>query len=104
MYRIISLLILMCAATAWGLRSDWKMHPTFDEAVTRVIETPRYVYFTSRQQPYEPGSRYNSREMLALFRYDKEDDGIISLSTDNILSDNVVSKLDYSPARGIWPW
>lgn len=78
---------------------DWKMHNTFDEAVTRVIDTPGFVYFTGRTQPFLPGQPYNSTEYLSLFRYDKENEEMESLSTDNLLSSNTVSCVEYSPEK-----
>lgn len=79
---------------------DWKIHPTFDEVVTRIVDTHRFVYFTSRTQPYVDGSKYNATEYLSLFRYDKENDELMSLSSDNLLSSPNVSHVEYSPEKG----
>lgn len=99
MLRLISLLVAALTVFSVGADTHWKMHPTFDEAVTRVIDTPDFVYFTSRTQPYDPESLYNSTEFLSLFRYDKGSEEIECLSTDNLLSSNTVSCLEYSPEK-----
>ena len=99
MLRLISLLVAALTVFSVGADTHWKMHPTFDEAVTRVIDTPDFVYFTSRTQPYDPESLYNSTEFLSLFRYDKGSEEIECLSTDNLLSSNTVSCPEYSPEK-----
>ncbi|MCH5222888.1 MAG: hypothetical protein J1E82_02515 [Muribaculaceae bacterium] len=97
MKRII--FILLAAIT--GIQAvmadgNWKMHPTFDEEVSHVIETPGYVYFTSRNMAIND---YNNT-YFALFRYDKSGEEIISLSTDNLLSGNLVNDVIYNPKKG----
>lgn len=99
MKRLSSLLTAIFCILAAGAHPDWRMHPTFDEEVTRIVDTPRFTYFTSRTQPYKPDSKYNSEEFLSLFRYDKEGDELLSLSTDNALASNIVSVLEYSPQK-----
>ena len=76
--------------------ANWRMHPTFDELVGRVVETPEYTYFTSRTLPV-----LSSRDdYKSLFRYDKDGDELRVLSTDNYLSFNTVLDIQYSPAKG----
>lgn len=91
-------LALGMAAVAWG-NPNWKMHNTFDEEVTRLIDTDNYTYFISRTQPYNGTIAENSDHLFSLFRYDKEADELINLSTDNLLSANVVSCVEYSPEK-----
>lgn len=101
MKRFISLLTLfLMVVAAWG-HPDWRMHPTFDGFVGRIIDTKKYTYFTSRTQQYSATSRFNNKEFRSLFRYDKDGDELQSLSTDNVLSDNLVSAIEYSPEKGM---
>lgn len=93
----ISLLLTLTALAQHG----WKQHPTFDGTVTRLVDTPRFVYFTSRTQPYVPGARYNGKERLSLFRFDKEGEELMALSSDNLLMSANVAKTDYSPEHGM---
>lgn len=100
MKHILSLTtaIALSAATVMA-NPDWKMHPTFDDAVTRVIDTKDAVYFTSRVQPYVTWIPDYATEQLSLFRYDKNADEIETLSTDNMLSSNNVAAVQYSPEK-----
>ncbi len=100
MKRLLSLLITITALAAFADPS-WRMHTTFDEEVTRIVDTGKFTYFTSRCQPYSPTSKYNTTEYLSLFRYDKENDELLNLSTDNLLATNNVSKIEYFPEKGM---
>ncbi len=95
----LSLFLALCAAPlAWG-NPNWKMHNTFDEEVARLVDTDSYTYFISRTQPYSATVAENSEHLFSLFRYDKEADELMPLSTDNLLSANVVSCIEYSPEK-----
>lgn len=87
----LSLAILTSAAGYAD--SNWKMHPTYDGEATHVVETPDYVYFTSRAIP-----KNNNliEERHSLFRYDKKGDELQTLSTDNLLSFNTVHDVSYN--------
>ena len=99
MKHILSLSIALCACGAtWG-NPDWKIHNTFDEEVSRIVDTSKHTYFISRTQPYSSTESLNNLNLYSLFRYDKEADELSALSTDNILSDNVVSCIEYSPEK-----
>lgn len=76
--------------------SNWKMHPIFDEEVTHVVDTPDYVYFTSKNK--KEGS--TTPTFSSLFRYDKKGEELISLSTSNILNSTSVRDLIYNPTKG----
>lgn len=95
----LSLYFALCAASlAWG-NPNWKMHNTFDEEVKRLIDTDNYTYFISRTQPYNSKVTGNQSHLFSLFRYDKEADELLALSTDNLLSANVVSCVEYCPEK-----
>ena len=74
---------------------NWKMHPSFGDAVNHVVETPEYVYFTDRVMP---ASEYIDK-MYFLYRYDKEGEEMQNLSMDNILSYNTVQTIQYNPQK-----
>lgn len=97
MKRLLSLILFL--PSFWLLRaadSDWRIHLNFDEEVTHVIETPDYVYFTSRRLPVNN----NTEALSSLFRYDKKGEELLSLSTSNILNGNTVRDIIYNPAGG----
>lgn len=76
--------------------TDWKLHPIFDEEVSHVVDTPDYVYFTSRNM--EENS--NNATFFSLFRYDKKGEELQSLSKSNYLNGNNITDLIYNPAGG----
>lgn len=106
MRKILSLLSLTALVTlllpfAARAAGNWKMHINFDDEITRVVDTGDMVYFLSRCEPYDPKIGLISTEQGSLFRYDKGADELLALSTSNILSDNVVSCIEYSPEKGM---
>lgn len=79
----------------WG-DPNWKIHPTFDEEVKHVVETPRFVYLTSRNMAKNTmNDTYHS-----LFRFDKEGEEFLSLSTDNLLSSGLINDVSYNSDKG----
>lgn len=87
--------------------ADWRLHSPFDTDVTKVIDTPDHVYFTSLCREYQPGifGKTNpiaglDRRLQSLFRYSKEDDEIISLNSYNLLSANIVDLAAYNYDKG----
>lgn len=75
--------------------SSWKLHPIFDEEVVHVVETPQYVYFTSRN--LMEGTSHET--YMSLFRYDKKGEELMPLSTSNILNSTSVRNILYNPAK-----
>lgn len=75
---------------------NWRIHPIFDEEVAHVVETPDFVYFTSRNT--QESNKYET--FLSLFRYDKKGEELMALSTTNILNGNTVSDVIYNPDKG----
>lgn len=76
--------------------SDWRIHPIFDEEVAHVVETPEYVYFTSKNtKDFGTADVFSS-----LFRYDKKGEELMELSTTNLLNGNNVRTIMYNPAKG----
>ncbi len=95
--KFFSFLILtLILSFGFAHASRWKMHPTFDGEIINLVETSGFVYFTSRAVPSSP----MFEDVRSIFRYDKENDEMQSLSTDNLLSNNTVSEISYCPAKG----
>ncbi len=99
MKTILSLSVSLCVAGIAAGNPNWKIHNTFDEEVTRLVDTGDYVYFISRTQPFSKEEIQNSKNLFSLFRYDKEADELLTLSTDNLLTANVISGIEYSPEK-----
>lgn len=74
---------------------NWRMHTSFSDKVTRVVETPEYVYMASLALPQ---SNYLDN-MYTLFRYDKVGDEMKGLSTDDGLAYNTIQEIQYNPEK-----
>lgn len=75
---------------------QWRLHPTFDGDVERIIDTPDYTYILSNNQIYMPSSRDNASRTMALFKYDKEAEELIWLNKQNHLSGTIVQAAEYN--------
>ena len=75
---------------------QWRLHPTYDGNVERLIDTPDYLYVLSYSQGYYPGTRDNGTKIFSLFRYEKDGDEIVSLDKSNLLSDYIISLAEYN--------
>lgn len=90
--------LILCLSILSQIKADdanWKLHPTFDEEVSHVVDTPDYVYFTS----YGLKSR-STEAFQSLFRYDKKGEELMPLSTSNILNSSSVRDIIYNPSKG----
>lgn len=97
MKKILFLILML--GVVWGVKADdasWRQHPTFDEEVSHVVETPDYVYFTSRSLM----ANDKKENYFSLFRYDKKGDELMPLSTSNILNSTSVRDVVYNPSKG----
>lgn len=92
--QILIILFFFLAAIKVSADPRWKMHTTFDGEIDHIFETPEYVYYTSRAIPDMDGQR-----RMSLFRYDKEGEEMQVLSTDNVLTSNTVSIVQYNPKK-----
>lgn len=97
MKKILSLILVISSVfVVFAVDANWKIHPIFDEEVTHVVETPSYVYFTSRQRELNP----TDEVFLSLFRFDKKGEELLPLSTNNLLNGNSVRDIIYNPTQG----
>lgn len=78
---------------------QWRLHPTFDGNVERIIDTPDYTYFLSNNQLYVEGQGGNGVISRSLFRYDKDADEFIFMHPGIGLSENVVRLAEYNPDK-----
>lgn len=100
MKRILHLILLFSLVmTAKAADGNWVIHPIFDEEVTHVVETPDYVYFTSKNLT-EAGNTTMMEIFNSLFRFDKKGEELQALSTTNMLNSNSVRDIIYNPAKG----
>ena len=79
---------------------QWRLHPTFDGDIVRIIDTPDYTYFLSNSQIYIPNRNDNGKIYRSLFRYEKASEEIVYLNRMNLLSDNILQTVEYNPEQG----
>lgn len=97
MKKILFLILgMIISIGAWGADTDWKIYPVFDEEVSHVVDTPNYVYFTSRNMQ----KNTDTESFFSLFRYDKKGDELMSLTALNFLNSNTVRDMIYNPESG----
>lgn len=97
MRKLLSLILsLLIFSTVYAQDSRWKIYPVFDEEVTHVIETPDFVYFTSRQLL----KNSDNETLFSLFRYDKKGEELLPLSQSNLLNGNTIRDVVYNPGKG----
>ncbi len=75
---------------------QWRLHPTFDGNVERIIDTPDYTYFLSHNQPFWEGTVDNINITMSLFRCAKDAEELEWLNESNMLSASVVHMAEYN--------
>ena len=75
---------------------QWRLHPTFDGKIERIIDTPEYTYFLSRCQPFIENAGDNTNTYFHLFRTDKDAEEIEFLCRQNLLSENIIHCAEYN--------
>ncbi len=82
------------SAAAQG--GSWRLHLPFDETVNKVFDTPDRTYFLGDAQIYLEYVQSNSTRLQTLFVYDKEGDEYRQLSSDNVLTENIIRTAAYN--------
>lgn len=99
--KAIHCLIILVAAALPAIAAapsgDWKLHPTFDNDIIKIVDTPKRVYMQVLGQPYSASAEAYAEMKPFLFAYDKEADEMLSYNRRNYLSANMVSFFDYNP-------
>ena len=90
------ILFLFLLTPLYAFDSNWKIHPIFDEEVSHVVDTPDYVYFTSRNMAV---NQWNDA-FFSLFRFDKKGEEILPLSVSNVLNGYNIREVVYNAAKG----
>ena len=88
---LVAMLLCVLSANA----EQWRLHPTFSEYLNRIIETPKYTYLLSGNQPYWSHIPDNSKHENAIYRYDKDEKETVWLNAQNKLSGNVACTAEY---------
>lgn len=81
----------------FAMAEQWRLHPTFNGNVVRLIDTPDYLYILSNNQFIIENDGDYGNIYRSLYRYDKDGDTLEWLSRANMLSESVVHTVEYNP-------
>lgn len=102
-FKQSAIIFITCLASAItasaAISGDWKLHPTFDANIQKVIDTPGKVYMQCLSQPVMPGTAGYTESFPVIFEYDKTSEEMKALNKRNKLSENIVSFIDYNPDK-----
>lgn len=89
--------IVISAVTAFGATaSEWRLHPSYNGQMERIVETPKFTYFLGAADSYVRGGVNNGTLDGMLFRYDKEGDEMMYLNRVNMLSGRLVRSIEFN--------
>ena len=103
MNRTITSLTLLAAAAlpaTAAITGQWRYHPTFDNSVIKVIDTPSRAYFIGYPQTLNPALPAKANPDCTLFYFDKEGEEVVSAVQRHDLSSAIVRDIEYNPDKG----
>lgn len=89
----------ICLLPTVSRAEQWRLHPTYDGNIERVVDTPEFTYFQSHNQPFVEETTAHSSISCSLWRFDKENEEMEWLNKDNILSESIVHTIAYNPDK-----
>ncbi len=92
---VVALLVTAVCSFAANA-SEWRLHPSYNGQMERVVETPNYTYFLGAAKSYTRGSAQTGTLDGMLFRYDKEGEEMMFLNKLNILSGGLVRSIEFN--------
>lgn len=96
------LLTLIAAATlpaAAAITGQWRLHPTFDNSIVKIVDTPTRVYFMGYPQPYNDAVAALSQPDCMLFFFDKEGEELIDAPARFDMASTTVRSIDYNQQK-----
>lgn len=98
-----SCLLTLIAAAALpataAISGQWRLHPTFDNSILKIIDTPTRTYFIGYSQPYLYNVPALSKPDCSLFFYDKEGDELVAAAQRFDMANTAVRKIAYNPEK-----
>lgn len=94
------LTLLTCIGASAKIAGSWKLHPTFDNSVEKVIDTPSRCYFMGFNQNLNDIIVFKTAPDMTLFYYDKEGDEIVAAAQRHDLASTAVRLAEYNGKKG----
>ncbi|MDE6011110.1 MAG: T9SS type A sorting domain-containing protein [Muribaculaceae bacterium] len=90
--------VLLPASAA--ITGQWRQHPSFDNSILQVIDTPERTYFMGYPQSVNPSIPFKASPDCTLFYYDKEGDEIVPAAQRLPMATTTVRSMSYNPDKG----
>lgn len=97
---ILTLIAAAALPAAAAITGQWRLHPTFDNSIEKMIDTPTRTYFMGYPQTYNPKIDQLSMPDCMLFFYDKEGDELVGAAQRFDMSTTTVRSIAYNPEKG----
>lgn len=103
--RIYLLTLLLTAVISFGIRAEqWRLHPTYNGDVVRMIDTQKRLYLLgSNQIYYEDAVPYftdNKDQCISLFSFEKSAGEMKWMRRGEPLSESMVAMAEYNSEKG----
>ena len=95
-----ALAILSVWSGSFAFDGQWKLYPSFDADIRRVVDTPKRVYMFSLAQPYYENVPETPTPQGFLYVYDKDADEFSSYDAMGPLTQSVISQIEYNAQVG----
>ena len=89
-------LIITCAVNFGASASEWRILPSYDGHMERIIDTPEFTYFLGASQEFYPQNTSQTVLYGVLYRYDSDSGELLALNSENYLSSTMVSAIEYN--------
>ncbi len=99
----LSIILILVAAVPLSAQSnigDWQLHPTFDNYIDKIIDTPSKVYMQVPGQFYRSDAAGYELPYSSLFVYDKDAEEFMGYTARNYLNGNIVRYMNYNADKG----
>lgn len=95
---LVVLITIVCtvACNVRAFAEEWRLYPSYDGKMDRIIDTADYTYFLGLGQTYNPDNMALSNKYGFLFRYDKSGDEMQYLNKLNALTSDNVQQVEYN--------
>ena len=93
-------LVAAALPAAAALTGQWFCHPSFDNSVVKVVDTPTRTYFMGYPMTVQSSVPVKASTDCSLFYFDKEGEEIVSAPQRHDLSSPLVRTIDYNPQKG----